>query len=584
MPPFQWQAPPQPYVNTIGDLLRAPGYTRAEAAEKIGDVQARAALQSGQAWGQGIQQAGQAIGSIPERIQQGQANDQKLQIGALQLKQAKQTDAAQAAFVNRIKSTPSIPIEAGGPFDVPSIVKGLADDGFDPTVTGEHLAQLNGSFQQAYAAKMALIKQGAGSIAAAGNDPGLAAHFLDTLEQTQMYPPATIAQFRSAAQTKEGVAQLTAYLMGPQKAEVLHAGDQGFNPVTNQPIPGLSVAEKPTKETLAATATDPTKTPAERARAKATLEAMGDNQQITDDRRYEDIVARGKQGQPVSASDSAWAQAHEQMKGLAAPTVFQGAGGTVYTIPKAGGAAVPVEGVQSRPEQEFVTRGGKVVPIPKGTAQPGDVPYTPSQNEGAQQSKYENQYRQVLQRTVSSRSGGLGLEDQKVNQALHLISIFDQNRDPKTGEYTIPKVLQMEVAMGLARLISPTGVVGEGTVNAINQRTAKGDLAGLVTYLTGTPVTGNTQDVFKMFKDSIERQGAVAESNRETYLDALRALAPTDLEEDRKTRMEQALKLNRMPKAGAFDPAKGGVPKEGDTMQKYGATYKWDGTGWVKQK
>lgn len=583
MPPFQWQAPPQPYVNTIGDLLRAPGYARADAAQQIGEANARAALQSGQAWGNAIQQTGQAIGSIPERIQQGQANDQKLQAGALQLKQAKQADAAQTAFINRIKSTPSIPIEAGGPFDVPSIVKGLADDGFDPTVTGEHLAQLNSSFQQAHAAKMALVKQGAGSIAAAGNDPGLAAHFLDTLEQTQMFPAATLAQFRSAAQTKEGVAQLTAYLMGPQKAEVLHEGDQGFNPVTNQPIPGLSVAPKPTKENLAAIVADQTKTPAERAKAKATLDAMGDNQQIADDRRYEDIVARGKQGQPVSAADTAWMQAHEQMKGLAAPTVFQGAGGTVYTIPKAGGAAVPVEGVQSRPEQEFVTRGGKVVPIPKGTAQPGDVPYTPSQNDTATQARYENQYRQVLQKTVSSRAGGLGLEDQKVNQALHLISIFDQNKDPKTGEYTIPKVLQMEVAMGLARLISPTGVVGEGTVNAINQRTAKGDFAGVVTYLTGTPVTGNTQDVFKMFKDSIERQGAVAESNRETYLEALRSLAPTDLEEERKTRMEGALKLNRMPKAGDYQAGSGKAPAVGDTMQKFGATYKWDGTGWQKQ-
>ena len=36
-------------------------------------------------------------------------------------------------------------------------------------------------------------------------------------------------------------------------------------------------------------------------------------------------------------------------------------------------------------------------------------------------------------------------------------------------------------------------------------------------------------------------------------------------------------------KPSAFDPTKGGAPNVGDTMQKFGATYKWDGTGWAKQ-
>ncbi len=169
------------------------------------------------------------------------------------------------------------------------------------------------------------------------------------------------------------------------------------------------------------------------------------------------------------------------------------------------------------------------------------------------QEKLEQQYRGVLEKTLSSRSGGMGLEDQKVNQAKHLLSIFDQNRD-KDGNYTIPKVLQTEVAMGLARLVSPGGQVGEGTVNAINQKTAAGDIAGLVTYLTGQPVTGNTQAVFKMFKDSIERQAKVAQSNRQTYLDAIKSMAPTDLEPERLKKVEGALKLNTVdtPSSGTI--------------------------------
>ncbi len=46
--------------------------------------------------------------------------------------------------------------------------------------------------------------------------------------------------------------------------------------------------------------------------------------------------------------------------------------------------------------------------------------------------------------------------------------------------------------------------------------------------------------------------------------------------------MEQALKLNRMPKAD-YQPGSGKAPAVGDTLQKYGATYHWDGTGWAKQ-
>lgn len=167
------------------------------------------------------------------------------------------------------------------------------------------------------------------------------------------------------------------------------------------------------------------------------------------------------------------------------------------------------------------------------------------------QQKLEQQYRTVLQRTMSSRSGGLGLEDQKVNQALHLMAIFEQNKDPKTGQYTIPRVLQNELALGLARLTSPTGQVGVELSRELNQRTAQGDLAGAITYLTGQPVTGNTQAILKMFKDSIERQGAVAESNRESYLNAIRAQAPTDLEDQRRQKLEQSLlQLNRMPSSG----------------------------------
>lgn len=177
-----------------------------------------------------------------------------------------------------------------------------------------------------------------------------------------------------------------------------------------------------------------------------------------------------------------------------------------------------------------------------GSTLQGGVPEYQKPDKGPQpktQDALEQEYRTVLQRGLSSRSGGLGLEDQKVQTANHLIALMDQGLDAKTGSYNIPAPQLNEMALGLARLVSPNGNVGVELSHELNQRTAKGDVAGVVSYLTGTPVTGNTQDVIKMFRDAILRQGQVAEQNREGEMGYLRGLAPTDLEEPRRQALEK---------------------------------------------
>lgn len=162
------------------------------------------------------------------------------------------------------------------------------------------------------------------------------------------------------------------------------------------------------------------------------------------------------------------------------------------------------------------------------------------------QEALEQQYRGVLARTLSSRSGGLGMEDQKVNQAIHLMALLDQGKDPKTGQYNIPKAQFAELANGLATLVSPNSRPTDSMRGEIEAKTAKGDFNGVLAYLTGTPFNGSTQDMYKVLRDSIERQGSVAEANREGYFDAIKAQAPTDLEDARRQKLEQSLKLNRM--------------------------------------
>lgn len=156
------------------------------------------------------------------------------------------------------------------------------------------------------------------------------------------------------------------------------------------------------------------------------------------------------------------------------------------------------------------------------------------------QERLEESYRTLLKTTQSSRSGGMGLEDKKVDQAKHLIALLDQTR-ASNGTYNLTPTQQAELSMGLATLISPTGVPSDSARAEINAATAKGDFAKLATYVTGQPVTGTPQAIAELLRDSIERQGVTAEKNREGHFNQLRAFAPTDLSADRRAKLEQGL-------------------------------------------
>jgi hypothetical protein len=158
-----------------------------------------------------------------------------------------------------------------------------------------------------------------------------------------------------------------------------------------------------------------------------------------------------------------------------------------------------------------------------------------SSNEG--QDKLEKDYSATLLKELSNRSGGLGLQDQKVNQAIHLKALVNQYSDGK-GNYNIPTAQYAELAMGLANLISPTGS-SEGDRQAIMSKTASGDLRGAIQYITGTPQNGNTQAIIKNLVDSIDRQGTVAQQLRDQDVQFLHGLAPTELDQSRIDKLEK---------------------------------------------
>lgn len=189
------------------------------------------------------------------------------------------------------------------------------------------------------------------------------------------------------------------------------------------------------------------------------------------------------------------------------------------------------------------------------------------------QQKLEQQGRQVIAKEFSARTGALGIENAKVDQANHLNSLFQQYYDPKTGNYNIPSNQYNEVAIGLANLVSSGGSAGETTIANINAATAKGDINKAIQYATGAPQNGNTQAMIKNALDSIDRQAMTAVRNRQAALDNMTDLLPTDLDQDRKDALIKATQMvkyegeDRVAKS-SVDQFTKAHPEHGDDIAK----------------
>lgn len=177
------------------------------------------------------------------------------------------------------------------------------------------------------------------------------------------------------------------------------------------------------------------------------------------------------------------------------------------------------------------------------------------------QSKLFNQGVSTLKAELSNRSGGLGLQDAKVNQAIHLKNLFDQYKTtvqvadsgaygPATGAtheetvYNIPPAVYTELAIGVANLVSGSNNVAEGTINNIKQATARGDIGKALTYATGQPFNGSSQAILSQLKDSVDRQATTAEDLRDTYKNDLLLRLPPGLSPENTARLTQSAGLN----------------------------------------
>lgn len=183
--------------------------------------------------------------------------------------------------------------------------------------------------------------------------------------------------------------------------------------------------------------------------------------------------------------------------------------------------------------------------VPHGTRIESDAKGPTDIMDPTYQGKLEKQYADMRMKALSNRSGGLGLQDSKVNQAFDLRKLVNKYYDPKTDTFNIPPSQHAELALGLARLVSPTGQVGIELMHELRQSTGREALSKALIYAGMDPaqVGGPTQSVAKMFVDAVDRQGQTAEQLRDQYMQYISDNSPTDLEPARKAKHDKG-KLN----------------------------------------
>lgn len=487
--PFSFEPYRSPFTNSIADTIL-----------RRGDIAAQAAARSGAIWGGAVQGVGQAVSGAIQ-----QATDPRAQLEREQLAQVQRTKQFTGIVNGIVANLTQQNPDGSRTLDRAKLQQQFAAANVPPELQAtvfKSLDDVDSSIAKFQTAKTDHLADLAHSVLQAGGTPDALAYGIALAKANGLVTDDQVTPIVQAAANGADLKPILTQIRGLSekykdvaKPVVVPEGGSLVSPATGEVIT-KGTPKPPTAAELAFQLSDPD--PAVRDRAKKAIEALHPPPKRTDAEMALDAYAKSLGLQ--KAEDLSDAQRQDYAKRQATITSNQAF-------------------EQHKRERQYDIAN----PIPE---------------KKKSQDALEQEYRTVLARGLSSRSGGLGLEDAKVQQANHLLALMDQSFDPKTGVYNIPKVQYEELALGLARLVSPGGTVGEGMKNDLVQATAEGDLLKVATYLTGHPFNGSTQDVFKMLRESIERQGKVALDNREGEMRYLRGLAPTDLEEGRRLALE----------------------------------------------
>jgi len=120
---------------------------------------------------------------------------------------------------------------------------------------------------------------------------------------------------------------------------------------------------------------------------------------------------------------------------------------------------------------------------------------------------------------MTTASAGARVQDMKVNQAYSLSQALEQGYDPKTGKIEIAPTMHSEIALGVARMLSPSGQVGVELEEKIRQASVRESLSRLLIMAGADPekVGGTTPEISNYLKDMIAREGKASQELRDQY-------------------------------------------------------------------
>lgn len=157
----------------------------------------------------------------------------------------------------------------------------------------------------------------------------------------------------------------------------------------------------------------------------------------------------------------------------------------------------------------------------------------------SQQNAMEKQYETTVDKIVGFRTGGLGVQNVKVDAAGHALNLLNQTYDPNTKTFNIPPMLQAELAANVNNTISGSGVTADSMRQELQQRSIYGDWNKTMQYLMNTPKNSLPQDNAKLLSETIIRQGIKSQQYRDRYMETQKSLYPSGLAQSRVDRINK---------------------------------------------
>lgn len=160
--------------------------------------------------------------------------------------------------------------------------------------------------------------------------------------------------------------------------------------------------------------------------------------------------------------------------------------------------------------------------------------------EDQQQDKLEQNYRQALLKTISMRSGGLGMQDAKLNAAIHARQLIDGAPKDKNGNLEINQMVSPELALTLANIVSGSTSTSLEVFKNMNPDTLYKSVQSSIGHITGKPVNVLTPEWQQSIKHMLDRQGLTSEALRDKYIEGIKSMRPTTLDPKRAETLEKA--------------------------------------------